>query len=169
MSALLTPSDHPQNIPNVYSFALTVQSFHKSLQRIPRFSLCILCTIICSSRLPFVLRIASDVLTSSFCTTDIVLAEAGYDSFETAFDTLLVILSCESFLCFRLPFAPALTDLSLYAQTGSPSTRASCWKSTTSSARPRSKITTSSGTTRTTTCPSDGPPHSQRAVVLLER
>ncbi|KWU45996.1 hypothetical protein RHOSPDRAFT_32476 [Rhodotorula sp. JG-1b] len=58
------------NIPNVYSFALTVQSFHKSLQRIPRFSLCILCTIIY-----------------------IVLAEAGYDSFETAFDTLLVILS----------------------------------------------------------------------------
>lgn len=58
------------NIPNVYSFALTVQSFHKSLQRVPRFSLCILCTIIY-----------------------IVLAEAGYNSFETAFDTLLVILS----------------------------------------------------------------------------
>ncbi|GAA5876634.1 hypothetical protein JCM3774_006008 [Rhodotorula dairenensis] len=58
------------NIPNVYSFALTVQSFHKSIQRIPRFALCILCTIIY-----------------------IVLAEAGYNSFEDAFDALLVILS----------------------------------------------------------------------------
>lgn len=38
-----------QNIPNVYSFALTVQSFHKSIQRVPRFSLCILCTAICTS------------------------------------------------------------------------------------------------------------------------
>ncbi|POY72303.1 hypothetical protein BMF94_4605 [Rhodotorula taiwanensis] len=58
------------NIPNVYSFALTVQSFHKSIQRVPRFSLCILCTAIY-----------------------IALAEAGYNSFESAFDTLLVILS----------------------------------------------------------------------------
>ncbi|GAA5991674.1 hypothetical protein JCM10908_001087 [Rhodotorula pacifica] len=58
------------NIPNVYSFALTVQSFHKSFQRIPRFFLCIVCTVVY-----------------------IVLAEAGYNSFEHAFDTLLIILS----------------------------------------------------------------------------
>ncbi|GAA5991671.1 hypothetical protein JCM10908_001086 [Rhodotorula pacifica] len=58
------------NIPNVYSFALTVQSFHKYIQRIPRFFLCIVCTAIY-----------------------IALAEAGYNSFESAFDTLLVILS----------------------------------------------------------------------------
>ncbi|GAA5894492.1 hypothetical protein JCM6882_004834 [Rhodosporidiobolus microsporus] len=58
------------NIPNVYSFALTFQAFGKYMQMIPRFFLCIVCTIIY-----------------------IVLAEAGYNSFEEAFDTLLVILS----------------------------------------------------------------------------
>ncbi|GAA6029111.1 hypothetical protein JCM8097_001605 [Rhodosporidiobolus ruineniae] len=58
------------NIPNVYSFALTFQAFGKYMQRIPRFFLCILCTIIY-----------------------IILAEVGYNSFEEAFDTLLVILS----------------------------------------------------------------------------
>jgi NCS1 nucleoside transporter family len=58
------------NIPNVYSFALTFQAFGKFAQRIPRFFLCIVCTIIY-----------------------IVLAEAGYSSFESAFDTLLVLLS----------------------------------------------------------------------------
>ncbi|GAA5922195.1 hypothetical protein JCM3775_003526 [Rhodotorula graminis] len=58
------------NIPNVYSFALTFQAFGKYAQRIPRFFLCIVCTIIY-----------------------IVLAEAGYTSFESAFDTLLVLLS----------------------------------------------------------------------------
>ncbi|GAA6049255.1 hypothetical protein JCM3770_005907 [Rhodotorula araucariae] len=58
------------NIPNVYSFALTFQAFGKFAQRIPRFFLCIVCTIIY-----------------------IVLAEAGYNSFESAFDTLLVLLS----------------------------------------------------------------------------
>ncbi|GAA6004009.1 hypothetical protein JCM10207_006512 [Rhodosporidiobolus poonsookiae] len=58
------------NIPNVYSFALTFQAFGKYMQMVPRFFLCIVCTIIY-----------------------IVLAEAGYNSFESAFDTLLVILS----------------------------------------------------------------------------
>ncbi|BGP18622.1 hypothetical protein JCM10213_004171 [Rhodosporidiobolus nylandii] len=58
------------NIPNVYSFALTFQAFGKYMQRIPRFFLCIVCTVIY-----------------------IALAEAGYNSFEEAFDTLLVILS----------------------------------------------------------------------------
>ncbi|GAA5823276.1 hypothetical protein JCM11251_007547 [Rhodosporidiobolus azoricus] len=58
------------NIPNVYSFALTFQAFGKYMQMVPRFFLCIVCTVIY-----------------------IALAEAGYNSFESAFDTLLVILS----------------------------------------------------------------------------
>ncbi|GAA5941525.1 uncharacterized protein JCM15063_001610 [Sporobolomyces koalae] len=58
------------NIPNVYSFALTFQAFGKYFQLIPRFFLCIVCTVIY-----------------------IVLALTGYNSFESWFDTLLVLLS----------------------------------------------------------------------------
>ncbi|GAA5965402.1 hypothetical protein JCM21900_004784 [Sporobolomyces salmonicolor] len=58
------------NIPNVYSFALTFQAFGKWMQLIPRFFLCIVCTVIY-----------------------IILALTGYHSFESWFDTLLVILS----------------------------------------------------------------------------
>lgn len=58
------------NIPNVYSFALTFQAFGKYFQLIPRFFLCITCTVIY-----------------------IILALAGYHSIESWFDTLLVLLS----------------------------------------------------------------------------
>ncbi|GAA6000547.1 uncharacterized protein JCM10292_000478 [Rhodotorula paludigena] len=58
------------NIPNVYSFALTFQSFGRYAQAIPRFFLCIVCTAIY-----------------------IALAEAGYNSFHDAFDLLLVLLA----------------------------------------------------------------------------
>ncbi|GAA6061008.1 hypothetical protein JCM10212_001064 [Sporobolomyces blumeae] len=58
------------NIPNVYSFALTFQAFGKYFQLIPRFFLCIVCTVIY-----------------------IILALTGYNSFESWFDALLVLLS----------------------------------------------------------------------------
>ncbi|GAA5999454.1 hypothetical protein JCM5350_005598 [Sporobolomyces pararoseus] len=58
------------NIPNVYSFALTFQAFGKYFQLIPRFFLCIVCTVVY-----------------------IILALTGYNSFESWFDTLLVLLS----------------------------------------------------------------------------
>lgn len=58
------------NIPNVYSFALTFQAFGKYFQLIPRFFLCIVCTVVY-----------------------IVLALTGYNHFESWFDTLLVLLS----------------------------------------------------------------------------
>ncbi|GAA6006280.1 hypothetical protein JCM11491_002094 [Sporobolomyces phaffii] len=58
------------NIPNVYSFALTFQAFGKWFQLIPRFFLCIVCTVVY-----------------------IILALTGYNSFESWFDTLLVLLS----------------------------------------------------------------------------
>ncbi|GAA5876977.1 hypothetical protein JCM16303_006356 [Sporobolomyces ruberrimus] len=67
---ILAMSIVANNIPNVYSFALTFQAFGKWFQLIPRFFLCIVCTVIY-----------------------IILALTGYNSFESWFDTLLVLLS----------------------------------------------------------------------------
>merc|ERR1711939_676418 len=58
------------NIPNVYSFALSVQALHKYFQLIPRCFLSVLCTGIY-----------------------IALAIPGADHFESWLDTMLVILS----------------------------------------------------------------------------
>lgn len=72
---------------------MTFQAFGKYAQRIPRFFLCILCTIICTSlSLPRESHSPRPSLLT-LCPADIVLAEAGYTSFEHAFDTLLVLLS----------------------------------------------------------------------------
>lgn len=38
-------------LQNVYSFALTFQSFGRYAQAIPRFFLCIVCTAICAFRI----------------------------------------------------------------------------------------------------------------------
>lgn len=80
------------NIPNVYSFALTFQAFGKYFQLIPRFFLCIVCTVVCKSRTPLPFVSKKRELTILHY-VDIILALTGYNSFESWFDTLLVLLS----------------------------------------------------------------------------
>lgn len=89
---ILAMSIVANNIPNVYSFALTFQAFGKWFQLIPRFFLCIVCTVICELFLRSQ-KSSENPETDQFAFSDIILALTGYNSFESWFDTLLVLLS----------------------------------------------------------------------------
>jgi purine-cytosine permease-like protein len=60
---ILAMSIVANNIPNVYSFALTFQAFGKYFQLIPRFFLCIVCTVVCEFRTIFTFASSTRQLT----------------------------------------------------------------------------------------------------------